>query len=130
MVHEPIEVALPRPDRHLQCVQGEIGAKRPGGLPAHDEPAVDVDHERDVDEAGPGGDVGEVRDPQLVGPGRREVSLDQIHRSGRGLIGCGGLPCLPPSDPFQPQLTHEALHGAASEDDPFAVQLSPDLAAP
>jgi hypothetical protein len=83
MVHEPAEVALPRPDRHLEGVEGEIGAKRPGGLIAHYEPAEHVHDERDVDEARAGGDVGEVRDPQLVGPGPREVSLDQIRRSGR-----------------------------------------------
>ena len=39
---------------------------RGGGPPAHDPPGEHVDHERDVDHAGPGRDVGEVRDPQPV----------------------------------------------------------------
>ena len=58
----PVEVS-PVPDRHLQGIKSEVGSKRPRGLPADDEPAVGVDHERGVDEARPGRHVGEVGDP-------------------------------------------------------------------
>ena len=41
---------------------------RGGKLPAHDPPAVDVDHEAQEDRALPAAQVGEVRDPELVRP--------------------------------------------------------------
>ena len=41
---------------------------RGGKLPAHDPPAVDVDHEAQEDRALPAAQVGEVRDPELVWP--------------------------------------------------------------
>lgn len=34
------------PDRHLQCVQGQLGAERVGDPPAHDRAAEGVDDER------------------------------------------------------------------------------------
>ena len=51
------------------------GARR---LPADEAPGVDVDDESDVDDPRPGRAVGEVRDPQLIGPGGGEVALHQI----------------------------------------------------
>ena len=40
--------------------------------------AEDIDHERDIHEAFPRGDVGEVGDPELIGPRRGELAIDQI----------------------------------------------------
>ena len=67
--------------------------------------------ERDVDRAGPGGDVGEVGDPQPVRCGRGEVPVDQIRwprrRSGRrswcGLLASRGTgPALLASSAARP----------------------------
>ena len=55
--------------RLLQRVEHEAGMGRARGAPAHDPTRECVDDERDVDEALPSGDVGEVRDPQRVRPG-------------------------------------------------------------
>lgn len=38
------------PDGHLQRVQGQVGAQRPGGLPADDEAAEGVDDQGHIDE--------------------------------------------------------------------------------
>ena len=40
--------ARPVPDRHLECVDGEIRAQRVRGLPANDHARADVDDERRI----------------------------------------------------------------------------------
>ena len=47
----------------LERVQDKVGSCRRRYLPAHDAPGEHVDDERDVDEALPGSDISEVRDP-------------------------------------------------------------------
>src|SRR5438874_5566337 len=47
----------------LQRVEHEVGVSRAGDTPADDAPREGVDDEGDVDEAGPGRDVGEVGHP-------------------------------------------------------------------
>ena len=47
----------------LQRVEHEAGVSRAGETPADDAPREGVDDEGDVDEAGPGHDVGEVGYP-------------------------------------------------------------------
>ena len=88
MMHEVAEaVAAAVVDRLLERVQDEVGAQRRRDPPADDPPGEDVDDERDVDEATPGGDVGKVGDPELIRPGRGEAPLDQIGRPRSGGIG-------------------------------------------
>jgi hypothetical protein len=55
-------------ERHPQRVEHERGAHVRRQLPAHDAAAVGVDHEREEDQALPAAQVGQVRDPQLIGP--------------------------------------------------------------
>ena len=52
--------------RLLQGIEHEVGAGRARHPPADDPAGEDIDHEGHVDEARPGRDVGEVRDPQHV----------------------------------------------------------------
>ena len=59
-------VGLARAQRHVQRRQHEIGRHRLAECPADDAPAPDVEHDGQVDEAGPGRDVGHVGHPQLV----------------------------------------------------------------
>ena len=47
----------------LQGIQHEAGMSGLGHTPADDATGEDVDHEGHIDEAAPGRDVGEVRDP-------------------------------------------------------------------
>ncbi len=78
------------PDRHLQGVEDEVGAEVVGDLPADDGSAVDVEDEGDVHPSLPGRGVGDVGQPQLVGPGRHEAAIDQIRRAKRAVVGRGG----------------------------------------
>src|SRR5690606_31097440 len=88
MVYEPLLARVfPLADRLLQGVQGEVTLQRAGHPPADDPARVHIDHERHVDEAAPGCDVRQVRDPQLVRPLSREVAFDQVQRPRRSAIG-------------------------------------------
>jgi hypothetical protein len=91
VVDESVEADVAAvPDRHLQGVQGEVGAQRTGGLPADDESAEHVDDERDVHPPGVGLDVGEIGDPQPVGGLRREAPLHEVSGPFGMLITQGG----------------------------------------
>jgi hypothetical protein len=58
MVNEAFEEGAPAPpERHLEGVEREVAAQVRGRLPADDEARVDVEDERDVDEARPGTDI-------------------------------------------------------------------------
>src|ERR1700726_2857297 len=48
------------PDRHLQSVQRQLGAKCGGHPPTNDAAAEDVNHERGIHGPCPGGHVGQV----------------------------------------------------------------------
>jgi hypothetical protein len=119
---------LAAPDGHLQGVQDQFGAQRPGGLPADQVAAKGVDDQGHIDKAGPGRHIGQVGDPQLIGSLRGEVPLHQVGGSSGGRIRRGGPLGLATADAFQAQLTHQPLHGAAGHHDPLAVQLAPELA--
>ena len=73
-------------ERHVERVEDELGAQMRRHRPADDAPAPRVEHDGEVEEAGPRRDVGDVGDPELVGPGRREVAVDEIGRGPRVAI--------------------------------------------
>ena len=54
--------------------------------PADDAPCIGVDDESDVDEASPGGDIGEVGDPEHVWTWCPELTIDVILRARCGLV--------------------------------------------
>src|SRR5438270_381178 len=73
---------LPAPviDRLLECIEDEVSHQGRGDAPAHDAAREDVDDKRDVDKAAPRRHVREVGEPQLIGPRRGEVPVDEITR--------------------------------------------------
>ena len=80
----------PRPGRHVEGVDHEVGGHRPRRLPPDDLATKDVGDEGHVDNATPGGAVGEIGDPQLVGSGGAEVAVDEVGCAHRRLISVGG----------------------------------------
>ena len=74
----------------LQRIQHEARVRCPAHAPAHDAPGIGIDDERDVDEAPPGGDVGEGRQPQRVRPWRVELPVDPVERAGHSRAADGG----------------------------------------
>ena len=79
----------------LQRIEGQIGAQRTRYPPADDVPREDINDKGDVDEAAPGRDVGQIRDPELIGTRGHKLALDQVGRPGRAIIGDRSLEPAP-----------------------------------
>ena len=94
-------------------------------------PRKHIDDEGDIDEALPRGDVGEIRHPELIGPGGREVAGDAIREGRRLIIGVRRRdPRSPTARACQSEPTHQALHRASRDVHVIAPQLPPDLLGP
>ena len=111
----------------LERIEGEIAAAN-GHAPAHDPSRKDIDDEGHVDEAAPGGDVGEVGHPQLVGPCRHELAVDEVRWPRRRVIGGRGLDARPRTTPCSPIAALIAPPYSARRRCHRASALSPDLA--
>ena len=115
-------------DGLLQGVQHEARVRRAADAPPHDPPGEGVDHEGDVHEALPGGDVCEVADPQHVRRRNPELPVHAVQRAWSGLVRDGGPDQLPPDHALEPQVLHQPRHRAPRDVEAFAPQLPPDLA--
>ena len=71
-------VGSPGPECLLERVERQVGSQRVRHSPTDDEPGIGVDHQRRVDEARPGGNIGDVGQPQTVRAVRFEAAVDQI----------------------------------------------------
>ena len=70
-------------DRSALYLQDEFRVHRARHTPTDDASSEHVDHERDVDEAGPRGDIREIADPELIGSRGDEVAIDEVRRTRR-----------------------------------------------
>ena len=66
--------------------------------PADDPTAEGIEHDGEIQEAGPGRNVGDVSDPELIRPLGAEVALDQIGRRSCIAIAHGGHDPLAPAN--------------------------------
>ena len=126
VVHEVVD-RRPGIERLFQRVQREICPQRARHSPADDLPRVDVDHEGDEDEAIPGRDVGQVCDPELVGPRRREVALHEIRWTHRRVVADRRLELPAANHALEAHPLHQPLHRAPRHTGALATQLPPHL---
>ena len=85
------------------------------GGPADDPAGEQVDDDRKVQPTFAGPDVGDVGAPFLVGPGCREVLIEQVWRDRPSVLAVGGAlepPLLPSPEPVLP---HQAGCPAATD---------------
>jgi hypothetical protein len=131
VMNKPVEVSadvFTVPDRHFQRVEREVCSKRTRGLPAHNQPGVHVDDERDIYPTRMGFHLGQISDPQPVRGWCSELAINQIRRTHQKLIGCcGDFERSTPPNPRYAQVTHQTRHGATSHTDVLSVELRPDL---
>lgn len=112
----------------LQGIEHKAGMRSPADPSAYDVVGVDVDHERDIKEPGPGRDIGEVRDPQPVGCRCVELAVDVIQRARCCLVTGRGAHRLATNHPCQAEITHQPLHRTAGNAVPCTLHLPPDFA--
>ena len=115
-------------ERLLQGVENEVGVRRPAGSPADDPSGVSVDDEGDIDEAGPGRDIGKIRQPQTVRRGSVELSAHMIQRTGGRLVADRRAQRLAPDRPPKAHVPHQSGDRAASRVEALPPQLAPHLA--
>ena len=87
-------------DRHVQRVQHELCAHVVGHRPTDDAPAEDVEHDGEVQKAGPRWYVGDVGNPKLVRGVGNEPALDQIGRRSCVAIAARRDNALSPRSPW------------------------------
>src|SRR5690242_7555498 len=111
----------------LQGIEDEARMRRPGDASTDDAPGEGVDDERHVNEALPGGHIGEVCQPQQVWPGRMELPVHPIGGTRRPTRDRGpGF--LATNDATQAHLAHQPCHSATGHRHALATELSPHLA--
>ena len=114
--------------RLLERVEHEARVSAARHPPADDAAGVGVDDEGDIDEASPGGDIGEIGHPQHIRARRLELAVDVIERTGRRAVAYRGAHGSAPDRPLQAHLLHQPRHRAASDVMTLAPQLAPHLA--
>jgi hypothetical protein len=82
-------------DRLFQGIEDEPRMRRGADAPADDLAGIGVDDESDIDEALPGGDIGEIADPQHVRRGHPELAVHLVQRTRLLLVGDRRLCGLP-----------------------------------
>src|SRR5205823_1813594 len=101
MMHEPATMDRPSIMQCLlQRIEHEACMRRARGPPAHDPAGISIDHEGNIDEAGPGRDIGEIGKPEDVRPRRLELAVDVIQRAWRGLVADRRFDGLAADDPL------------------------------
>ena len=75
---------LPLPHGHAERREHQVSPQMRRHRPAHDPATPDVEHHGQVEEAAPGGHVGDVGHPERIRAGRGERPLDQIRRRPPG----------------------------------------------
>ena len=114
----------------LQRIEHEVRVHGTADAPAHDASGKHVDNEGDVQPALPGRDIGEVRDPQLIGTLSLELPIDPIQRASCFAVADRGAHHLATHDTAQALTPHESLDRTARHHDAFTVQLPPDFVGP
>ena len=92
-----------RPQRLLRRVEDQLRVHRARYAPTNDAASEHVDHEGDVDEPGPGRDIGEVGDPQLIRTAGLELPVDAVERPGCAVIAIVVRPFRPRTTPWRVQ---------------------------
>ena len=114
--------------RLLQRIESDAGSQRCRRSPTDDESSEDVDDEGDIHEAAPRGNVGQVRDPELVRACGVEVALHEVHRASAARIRLRRLESASTDRVLEAHFTHQTGHRASSHVAALTAKLTPDLA--
>ena len=106
------------------------GSQRCRRSPTDDESSEDVDDEGDIHEAAPRGNVGQVRNPELVRACGVEVALHEVHRASAARIRLRRLESTSTDRPLEAHFTHQTGHRASSHVAALTAQLTPTLRTP
>ena len=120
----------PLVDPHVERIEDELRVQVGRHGPAHDAAAEHIHDHRQEQKAGQGGNIGDVRHPQPVGPLCRETPLYSIGCWPRIAIPHGRLEPFAPTDPDQSRRAHEARHPLVVDPLAFLLEVFQDTGNP
>jgi hypothetical protein len=94
-------------DGHLEGPGDELGVLVGRHRPPHHLPRADVEDDRQEQESGPGGDVGDVGHPPTVGSRGAEVPLQEVRSRSGPVVSSSGPTELPPGHTLEMGQAHE-----------------------
>jgi hypothetical protein len=103
------------PDRHVERVQDQLGAQVVSHRPSHHAPGEHVQDHRQVQEALPGRDIGDIGGPQPIRPSSGEGPLDQVGGWGGLGVAAGQAATSAPMAANQPGGPHQPGHPLAAD---------------
>jgi hypothetical protein len=68
----------PRRQRHVQGIEHQLFGECRGHRPADDTTAIRIEHDGEIEKAGPCRNVGDIGHPQPIRRLRREIAFDQV----------------------------------------------------
>src|SRR5882724_5846944 len=113
-------------DGHVERGQDELGAEMGFHRPADDAATPRVEHDGEIQEAGPRRDVRDVRDPQPIGAGRRELAVDEIRGRPRRLVSHRRVERFPAAHALDAGVPHEPGDTLAADLDAARREFSVD----
>jgi hypothetical protein len=117
-------------DRHVEGIGYDAGVQRTRHRPANDAAAEDVEHDGEIEEAGPRWNVGDIGHPQAVGRLSDEVALDEIGCRARIPIADRGRNEAPAMHAEESVLVHEPSDALSPNADSMTPQLCMDARPP
>ncbi len=113
--------------RLFQRIEHEVRMHGTAHAPPDDASGKNVDDKSHIYPSLPSRDIGEVRDPQLIGTPCLELLIDPIQRARRFAVADRGAHHLAAHDMPQALTLHESFDRTTGHHDDFAVQLPPDF---
>ena len=111
---------------HVQGIEHELGFKIMAHGPADDAPREGIQHNGQVQEPGPGRDIGDVGHPEPVWRIGVEVPIDQIASGLNSFVPEGRAGGFAAANARQTRRFHQPLHTFAAHMDPFIDEFSVD----
>src|SRR5688572_24555963 len=94
---------------HGESVQAKLGGKCGADGPTDDLAAENVDHPGEIKPAFVGGNISDIRHPNLIDAGSRSAVFEEVRRDGSIMSAVGGLRTTSsPAAAVDPLLPHEA----------------------
>ncbi len=117
----------PVPDRHLERTDNQLRLEVPGHGPAYHSATEHVEDHRQIEKSvPPRRDVGDVRDPELVGRTRHERTLDEVRSRLSLRAALCGVEWTPAMAPDQSGLPHQPRDALAATPHPRRCQFCMD----
>ncbi len=116
----------PLSERHVQCIEHELGPQAVAHRPADDAPAEGIENDGQIQKSGPGRDIGDVRHPEPIRFVGMEVPIDQIAGWPHPLVPEGRTRSFSAADTGDTGRFHQAFDTLAADMDALIDESSMD----